>query len=87
MRTLVLANLLLTGTRPWITSAFPFEPVGGFESDGVRDPTRAHDLAGVSDPLVTDGEFRYLRSLKPESLYLERHVMGFDGRAKLTNVS
>ncbi|MCC6881977.1 MAG: hypothetical protein IT576_07490 [Verrucomicrobiales bacterium] len=27
MQTLVLAILLLTGTGPWVTSAFPFEPV------------------------------------------------------------
>ncbi|MEZ5429859.1 MAG: hypothetical protein R3F31_01480 [Verrucomicrobiales bacterium] len=45
MRPLVLATLLLTGTGPWIPSAFPVEPMGGFESNCGRDPTRAHDLA------------------------------------------
>lgn len=29
--------------------AFPFESVGGFEPSCVRDPTRAHDLAAVTD--------------------------------------
>ena len=30
-------------------SAFPFENVPGFDPNCVRDPTRSHDLAGVSD--------------------------------------
>jgi len=35
-------------------SAFPFEKVGGFDPNCVRDPTRAHDLAGVNEFLSRD---------------------------------
>jgi uncharacterized sulfatase len=30
-------------------SAFPFEKVAGFDANCVRDPTKAHDLAGIRD--------------------------------------
>ncbi|MCP5541932.1 MAG: sulfatase [Akkermansiaceae bacterium] len=32
-------------------AAFPFDPVPGFDPNCVREPTRAHDLAGVRDYL------------------------------------
>lgn len=35
--------------------AFPFETVDGFEPSCVRDPTKAHDLAGVRQ-FMTDGD-------------------------------
>ncbi len=34
---------------------------------------------------VTNGEFRYIRNLRPDTLYIEKHVMGFDGEAPLRN--
>ncbi len=34
--------------------AFPFEKVGGFDPNCVRDPTRAHDLAAVNEFLSRD---------------------------------
>jgi N-sulfoglucosamine sulfohydrolase len=34
--------------------AFPFESVGGFDPSCVRDPTREHDLAAVTDFLLRD---------------------------------
>jgi uncharacterized sulfatase len=34
---------------------------------------------------VTDGEWRYIRNLTPDELFIEKHLMGFGGGAKLTN--
>ncbi len=34
---------------------------------------------------VTDGEFRYIRNLTPDEIYIEKHVMGIQGGAALNN--
>ena len=34
---------------------------------------------------VTDGTWRYIRNLTPDELYLEKHLMGLQGRAALNN--
>jgi uncharacterized sulfatase len=34
---------------------------------------------------ITDGRFRYIRNLKPDAVYIERHLMGYDGKTQLTN--
>jgi uncharacterized sulfatase len=34
---------------------------------------------------VTDGKFRYIRNLKPENLYIEKHLMGIRGNGELNN--
>ena len=42
---------------------------------------------GPSYPIrtVTDGKFRYIRNLRPEEIYIEKHVMGSKGDGKLNN--
>lgn len=34
---------------------------------------------------ITDGEFRYIRNLTPGQLYIEKHIMGVEGKSKLNN--
>ena len=34
---------------------------------------------------VSDGEYRYIRNLTPEELYIEKHLMGMNGKGKLNN--
>ena len=34
---------------------------------------------------ITDGEFRYIRNLTPDELYIEKHVMGINGKGNLNN--
>lgn len=34
---------------------------------------------------ITDGEFRYIRNLTPNSIYIEKHLMGRTGDGKLNN--
>ena len=34
---------------------------------------------------ITDGEFRYIRNLTPDELYIEKHVMGTNGKGNLNN--
>jgi N-sulfoglucosamine sulfohydrolase len=34
---------------------------------------------------VTDGQYRYIRNLTPDELYIEKHVMGSNGKGKLNN--
>jgi N-sulfoglucosamine sulfohydrolase len=34
---------------------------------------------------VSDGEYRYVRNLQPEELYIEKHLMGWTGKGKLNN--
>ena len=43
--------------------------------EGPPYPTRA----------ITDGEWRYVRNLTPENLYIEKHVMGVQGDGRLNN--
>lgn len=42
---------------------------------------------GPSYPVrtVTDGSFRYLRNLKPNEIYIEKHLMGSKGMGELNN--
>ena len=42
---------------------------------------------GPSYPVrtVTDGEYRYIRNLKPDEIYIEKHLMGSKGEGKLNN--
>jgi len=39
------------------TTAFPFQRVGGFDPNCVRNPTRPHDIANVRTFMATDGPF------------------------------
>ena len=34
---------------------------------------------------VTDGQYRYIRNLTPDELYIEKHLMGSNGNRKLNN--
>jgi uncharacterized sulfatase len=34
---------------------------------------------------ISDGEFRYIRNLRPEEVYIEKHLMGSTGDGKLNN--
>ena len=34
---------------------------------------------------VTNGEYRYIRNLLPDEIYIEKHLMGYDGITPLTN--
>jgi uncharacterized sulfatase len=34
---------------------------------------------------VTNGEYRYIRNLLPDEIYIEKHLMGYDGTKPLTN--
>ena len=34
---------------------------------------------------ISDGEYRYLRNLLPDELYIEKHLMGLKGNAVLNN--
>lgn len=34
---------------------------------------------------VTDGEYRYIRNLTPQEIYIEKHLMGLKGNGKLNN--
>lgn len=42
---------------------------------------------GPAYPLrsITNGRFRYIRNLRPEELYIEKHLMGLKGKAVLNN--
>lgn len=42
---------------------------------------------GPSYPIrsVTDGEFRYIRNLRPDELFIEKHLMGVKGNGGLNN--
>ena len=42
---------------------------------------------GPSYPIrtVTNGEYRYIRNLKPEEFYIEKHLMGWTGEGLLNN--
>jgi len=42
---------------------------------------------GPSYPVrtVSDGEFRYIRNLKSDEIYIEKHLMGLQGTGKLNN--
>lgn len=34
---------------------------------------------------ISDGEYRYIRNLTPDEIYIEKHLMGFSGNGKLNN--
>ncbi len=34
---------------------------------------------------ITDGEFRYIRNLTPDEIYIEKHLMGMQGEGQLNN--
>ena len=34
---------------------------------------------------VTDGEYRYIRNLRPNEMYIEKHLMGWTGEGQLNN--
>jgi len=34
---------------------------------------------------ISDGEYHYIRNLTPENLYIEKHLMGFQGKGLLNN--
>ena len=34
---------------------------------------------------VTDGRYRYIRNLRPDEIYIEKHLMGWSGEGKLNN--
>ena len=42
---------------------------------------------GPSYPIRTifDGEYRYIRNLKPDEIYIEKHLMGVNGKGRLNN--
>lgn len=42
---------------------------------------------GPSYPIraITDGTYRYIRNLRPDQIYIEKHLMGWDGTGKLNN--
>ena len=42
---------------------------------------------GPSYPIrtVTDGDYRYIRNLKPSEMYIEKHLMGWTGEGQLNN--
>lgn len=42
---------------------------------------------GPSYPIrtVTDGSYRYIRNLRPDEIYIEKHLMGVQGEGKLNN--
>ena len=34
---------------------------------------------------ITDGKFRYIRNLRPDEMYIEKHLMGTQGNGRLNN--
>jgi uncharacterized sulfatase len=34
---------------------------------------------------ISDGQYRYIRNLKPDEIYIEKHLMGWSGDGKLNN--
>jgi uncharacterized sulfatase len=34
---------------------------------------------------ISDGQYRYIRNLRPEEIYIEKHLMGWSGEGKLNN--
>jgi uncharacterized sulfatase len=34
---------------------------------------------------VSDGQYRYIRNLTPDEIFIEKHLMGWTGKGKLTN--
>jgi len=34
---------------------------------------------------ISDGQYRYIRNLKPDEIYIEKHLMGWSGEGKLNN--
>lgn len=43
---------------------------------------------GPSFPIrtISDGTYRYIRNLTPEKLYIEKHLMGINGKGELNNM-
>ncbi len=74
---------------------FPYD--GGSFASCLFDSTKQHrEYAygihnnipeGPSYPIrtVTNGEYRYIRNLTPDEIYIEKHLMGMRGDAKLNN--
>jgi len=42
---------------------------------------------GAAYPIrtISDGKYRYIRNLRPEEIYIEKHLMGWSGEGKLNN--
>lgn len=65
--------------------------------DSLKDPDKPHRNyaygihnnipEGPSYPIrsITNGDFRYIRNLKPDGIYIERHLMGLNGNGSLNN--
>ena len=34
---------------------------------------------------ISDGQYRYIRNLQPDEIYIEKHLMGWSGKGKLNN--
>ena len=34
---------------------------------------------------ISDGQYRYIRNLSPDEIYIEKHLMGWSGQGKLNN--
>ena len=76
-------------------SELPFD--GTSFADSLFDPDRSHRNyaygvhnnipEGPAYPIrtVTNGEFRYIRNLTPDEIYIEKHLMGTRGNGSLNN--
>lgn len=74
-----------------------FDYDGSSFQASLRDPDVAHRKyaygihnnipEGPSYPIrtVTNGEYRYIRNLTPDEIYIEKHLMGLDGNGFLNN--
>jgi len=74
----------------WRPDGSSFLPVLQGQSDKHRDYVYAiHNNLPEGPPYpvrgISDGEYRYLRNLLPEELYIEKHLMGLKGNAVLNN--
>lgn len=34
---------------------------------------------------ISDGRYRYIRNLRPDEIYIEKHLMGWSGKGELNN--
>ena len=74
----------------WRPDGSSFLPVLEGKSDKHRDYVYAiHNNLPEGPPYpvrgISDGEYRYLRNLLPDELYIEKHLMGLKGNAVLNN--
>ncbi len=88
--TLLAATGITDETAAESFDGISFLPVLSGETDDHREfAYGCHNNIpeGPSYPVrtITDGEYRYIQNLKPDEIYIEKHLMGINGDGSLNN--